>query len=50
LVLYTNLGIGRFKMRANKTLQLTPSRYASLSYDRASFPFTPSHGFIARSG
>jgi hypothetical protein len=34
----------------NKALQLTPSRLASLSYDRFSFPSTLTQEFSARSG
>ena len=36
--------------RANKALQLTPSRPALLSHDRFSFPSTPPQSLVARSG
>ncbi len=36
--------------RANKTLQLTPSRDASFSHDRLSFPSTSLQSLCARSG
>jgi hypothetical protein len=37
-------------MQPNKTLQLTPSRIAPVSYDRSAFPFTSFQSLVPRSG